>query len=728
MSDLHLFSASFLGVLGGSHLKSKVILLLLCIMLLIVLCVCCNLSTRWPAPAIEITEVRSDWGDILYDADGSYHGFIELYNNSDQAVCLDGWYLSDSTTNLKKYQITQCTISPYSYAIFWSNDAEDVSNLSVSGYFLGYSLQKEEPILLVNPSGRIIDSVTLPALEKGMAYAKGATGLWSTRAATPGSASTTAVSFDSTIVSAPTLSAPSGFYEGSLDLDIYASAGLTVYYTLDGSTPTTESLQYEGPLHLTDATSQENRYSMLTNVSSFEDVYTPNYPIPKIHVIRAIAVDSTGHISDEVSASYFIDYENRYGFEDVMMLSIITDPDNLFGDELGIYVLGDIGEANLAMADTSIANWSVKVPSNYTFSGKGWRRPVQLELFDSQHQLVATQDAGISIHGGWSVHHIQKSFNLYATQEADGTQVIFPGVFDSSSSSVMLRAGGFRDLYSTKIRDILNNNLVADRSVTVLDSVPCQVFINGEYWGLYNLQERISDGLLTSSYNVNENNLVVLKGYVVTGEPEDYALYSDILSFVTKNDMSLDENYAQVCEWIDVQSYIDYYCFQIYVANCDSVANNYGLWRTRYAVDDEYGDGKWRWILYDTDDSLGMVEGRTNLEADSFTDGHWSVDPLDDALFGSLMKNETFKLQFAKTFEEMAANNFSVANTNAEIDRLTQIYMPAAVVSHHRFLDESFTEEDYLEHIQVIKDFFAQRYTYIHQHMVNDLGLEEYGY
>lgn len=706
-------------------MRDKRCLLLFCAFLVLMIGAGSFLNDHLDSAGVEITEIRSDWGNVLRDADGLCHGFVEVYNSSDTAVSLNGWHLSDNTLQLDKYTIVNCEIAPHSYQVFWSNSIEDVQNMDIAldGAFLGFSLETDEPIVLTDPDGHVVSKARIPALDKGESYAKEQGDVWGIRAASPGEENPLEL-LDREKAEAPVFSLPSGFYEGTVQLEIYAQPGTEIYYTIDGSTPDETSMHYEGPLVLTDATSQPNRYSMLQNITTIESlIYSPAHDVPKIHTIRAVAIDEKGHISDPVNGSYFLDYADRYGFQDVYMLSIITDPQNLFSDEMGIYVLGDVFEENKEKINFDKASWIYTARSNYNSSGKAWRRSVSLELFDTDKRQAASQMGALSIHGNFSTAYGQKSFNVYAQNKET---VIFPGVFDSSSSSAMLRAGGVQDSLSTKMRDVLNQNLVADRAVTVQDGIPCQVFINGEYWGLYNLQERINEGLITSSFDVNENNLVILKNeIVVAGEPEDLALYTQVLEYAEGNDLSLSEHYQQMCEWIDMQSYIDYMCFQIYIANCDAIYNNVACWRTRNIVDDEYGDGRWRWILYDTDASAGMIPDRTVASVDSFSGGNWGTPPMEDLLFSSLIQNEEFKRQFAESFIEIAQNNFESSHVLKKIEQMEKVYWPASVISHRRFWDEDFPEHYYTANVQLIKDFYSGRYEHIYQHMLTNLGLEE---
>ena len=286
----------------------------------------------------------------------------------------------------------------------------------------------------------------------------------------------------------------------------------------------------------------------------------------------------------------------------------------------------------------------------------------------------------------------------------------------------MLRPGGIRDWESTQFRDILNCKLIEDRNLTILEGIPCQVFVDGEYWGLYNLQERIDNGLIAREYDIDIDNLIVTKqDYVVEGDDRDYALYEAVEDYAKKHDMSKDYYYERVADMIDIQSFIEYHCFEIYIANVDSISNNYACWRVRETSDEPYCDGKWRWIIYDTDDSTGIIEELSEPEVDSFTGGHWGPTCFDDPLFAALLENEDFKNQFVETFVDMADNDFAFTKVNEKIDEYTDAYIEAAVLSRHRFGKPEYTEEDYLEDVEVYRDFFKRRRDYILEHLETNL-------
>lgn len=662
---------------------------------------------------IRINEVCSHNQTVTYNRQGEFEDYVELYNFSDEEIDLTGFYITDSHGNSNKYVIKDVVLGAGEYEIFYVN----ASN--------GVAVSDGDVLYLSNSQGKILDSVEVPILDIDKVYAiNEENGEWEmNKSPTPAMSNLNSQIEEKVVIEdenvIPIFSKANGFYEEEFMLEITSPQGWDIFYTLDGSTPTEDSIRYKGPILIEDVSYKENIYSSIENIS-VEEVYVPNFMVDKCNVIRAIAISNeTGVYSKEAYASYFIGYEKRYGYEDIYVVSLITDKENLFSEDKGIYVVGNVGAWNWTEDGTDI--------TNYSCEGKGWRRDAHIQLFDTNRKERYSQDIDISIHGGWSVVFNQKSFNLLGKDRIDGEKsYVLPGMFGDKSTSLMLRAGGYRDLFSTKFRDKLNHDLVEDRNITVLKAIPCQVFLNGEFWGTYNLQERIDKGLIENKYGVKEEDVVVIKNTnVVGGDEEDYQLYSNVVKYARNHDLSDPIFYSEIEKMIDIQSYIDYYCFQIYVANCDSVANNYSCWRTKNIKDEAYYDGKWRWILYDTDDSLGMVDGLACHYTDSFNEGHWTTNPMQDDLFKALLKNEKYKRQFVETFLEMAEINFDCNYTNEIVNSYCEEYMQATVLSHRRFLNEQYTEELYLEEVEDIRKFFYKRKEDIVEYMVKNFKIED---
>lgn len=677
---------------------------------------CCT-NKEYLSESIVISEVCSRNQRVIYDKTGEYVDYIELFNPTKHTIDISGYMISDKETNEFAQIIEDSYIESGEYKII---------------YIYNFGISDNETIKLSDRRGNEIDRIKVPILAADSVYALDFSGnKWRVMPATPARENVVQENNEIIIsenIEKPFFSVEPGFYDEAFYLEIDSLDGTEVYYTLDGTEPNENSLLYSGPIYIEDVSYKENKYASIENISTRDDAYVPENSIDKINIVRAIAVnDETREKSKETIGSYFIGYESKYGYNDIYTISIIMNPEDLYDYEKGIYVTGKVCDDNWdEEAAKNSSSYKKTALANYKKEGKGWRRNANLEVYGKNRKLEHEQFIELGIHGGWSVAHNQKSFNLYAMPEKDGIEYLCEGLISNKETTLMLRAGGYRDLFSTKFRDVLNHRLVEDRNIGILRAIPCQVFLNGEYWGLYNLQERIDGSYIEEHYGIPKSNVVMLKNKkVVEGEEENYQLYAKVVEFAANNDLSIAENYEIIKKYIDIQSYIDYYCFTIYVANCDSVVNNYGLWRSKTVKDTGYCDGRWRWILYDTDDSAGMVKLDTMTQAhvNSFTDGYQNASPFEDELFSSLFENEEFRNQFAETFLEMAEMNFEPDRVSSMIDQLYMEYVEGTVLSHQRYISSDYAEDQYWSEVYVVRDFFARRQDYILDYMYQTLEL-----
>lgn len=674
---------------------------------------------------------------IIYDKLGEYNDYVEIYNPSSETIDISGFALSDNKSNLTRYIFPEgSVIENGGYLVLWGAEGSFYSWAEEdSASYLRFSLKAGETVYLSNAAGAVIDKVKIPSnIARDVSYSRlpdAAVHIdkWTVAEATPGERNAMQIQEPEPLSNVEVIfNAASGFYDDSFLLEMSAGENCDIYYTLDGTEPTKDSTSYDGPIWITDISDTPNKYADIGSISLIDDVYLPIQPVEKANIIRAVAIDEEGKKSHDSSAVYFVGYEGKDGFEDMAVISLITDPDNLFGFENGIYTTGAVWEMNRERTEEfrqEEEEWFYHVPANYSRRGKGWQREAAMQYFDKEGNLIHKQQIGLRVRGGpWSNICNQKSFNLFAMPEKDGNPYVCEGLFGRKESSLMLRTGASRDMYATNIRDVLNQTLVADRNVGIQEYEPCQVFLNGEYWGLYNLQERMDASYFASHYGVEKDNVIVYKNaWIRIGDEQEQNLYLDMVDFAVNNDLSQDENYEQMQQMMDIQSYIDYFCFEVYVANCDSVGNNYGLWRVRETGSGPYEDGRWRWFVFDMDDSTGLIPGHTDADTDSFKEGNWQKNILDDELFTALLQNAEFKARFVTTFMDMANGNFNTEKVFAKIDELTERYCDAAVMSHKRFQDENADEAGYYEAVSVLKDFYGKRYDYITAYMKQDFSL-----
>lgn len=515
---------------------------------------------------------------------------------------------------------------------------------------------------------------------------------------------------DAKIYTELTFSKDSGFYEEPFELEIYAPPGTDIFYTLDGSDPDENALLYAEPIRIEDATQNDNVYSMQTDMARF-GYPLPSYPVDKCNVVNAAYRDSDGNFSGTESRSYFVGYEAKTGYDGLNIISIVTDPDNLFDYDAGIYVRGRGYDEYPDKEDTIASAKS----SNYYQRGYAWERSANINFFDTEKRLLLNQECGIRIQGGWSRTFLPKSINVYARKHYSGQGRFYTDLFNTQymADTITLFAGG-NDSVSI-LRDALISNLISNRAFSKMNYVPCAVFLNGEYWGFCWLTEKYDDKYLKYYYNIEANNIIMIKGEILAeGEENDYELYTEMMDYISDTDLTIVSNYQYACELIDVQSYIDYYATQIYIGRLrDWPGSNEALWRARELGTGEYEDCKWRWMLYDVNDSV--ASHLTSVDTFAIT--------MDSSpMFNNLCQNEDFKKQFTITFMDLVNTSFANQNVDSVISEFVDLMEGPMHVHIKRFYDTENAPK-YMDAVAEIQNFLDNRKPYIVQYLKDDFGL-----
>lgn len=654
---------------------------------------------------VVINEVCSNNFSAARDENGNYSDYIELYNPAMVPVSLTGFSLSDSKTETQKCLLDTVIIPAKGYYIVWA----DGSSGSEVGHAEFKISREGETIYLSNQKNEIIDSVEIPKLDYNTAYARKEDGAdtWVRQTASTGISNNNRDEILEVKGEKPIFSVKSGFYEEPFELTITADEGQIIYYTLDGSNPTTDSLQYQGPILIEDASLNDNVYSARDDLS-VQMEYIPDYKVDKATVVRAMAYDEKENaVSDIETETYFVNFEKKEEYNGYPIASLVTDPDSLFDRDIGIYGNGKAMEDVIASGETPSYT-----DSNAFNSGKEWEREAVLQLFDENHRIEMQQKVGIRIAGQSTRNAVQKSFNIYAREIYDSHDVLEYEFFDEMQySSVKLRNGGTAHAES-KFLDPFLQSLSAERAVAIQDSNLCVVFLNGEYWGIYNIRERYREDYFKNHYGISESNVWMIdSGAPAIGSWDAWNAYDEMVTFISGNDMTVPENYAKACELLDVQSLIDFYCVNLYIDNNDvAFDKNIAMWRSTQMGETEFEDCKWRFMLYDLDGAVN------NPESNTFVDSEWwkeNFGLMDEPVMRSLMCNEAFKQQFYETFLDIANTTFSYDRVHKELAKWKDIYAVQAVKSHRRFISEDITLEDYENYIDKIDDFFKRRPEYI---------------
>jgi len=373
--------------------------------------------------------------------------------------------------------------------------------------------------------------------------------------------------------------------------------------------------------------------------------------------------------------------------------------------------------------------------ANYNQKGPEWERPANIEIFEDGKSVVS-QNVGIRTKGAASRAWAQKSFNIFTRQDYGKGEVeydLFEGkATKEKNNKVIDKFNGFtirnggNDNMAGFFRDSVNQSLVGDRDMATQATSECILFIDGEFWGIYQLMEKYNSDYFKSHYGIKKNDVALVKnGKLEDGNDQDLSDWNNLLNEISKADMTSDAVYQQIAEKLDIQSFIDYFAAQIYWGNHDWPSNNNAAWRSN-AVDPEnpYADGKWRMVLFDTEYSANLADkvnevGPTYNCFSQFGGsggmGGWGGfmgggGGLSGA-FTNLMKNAEFKKQFEISFMDMANYNFDTKKTTEAINYYKG-FKQQILDTYKRFPSSKHThnEATFDEDYQLLETFYNTRY------------------
>ena len=672
-----------------------------------------------------INEVCSTNKTSLKAANGTSPDWIELFNAGDSAIDLSGVGVSDGSKNRYKFTFPAgSSLKSGAYLIILCDDTDAVTGELHAAFKISAA---GETVYLTAPDGSDIDTVVLPELDADVTNGRMPDGSSDFALLNP----TPDKSNDSAAVvyrvEKPEFSAEGGFYDAAFGLSLSDAAGNSIYYTLDGSDPRTSptAVQYSGEIRIYDNTGDANKLSAITDIS-LRPYSAPNYNVDKGIAVRAVSRDASGNYSAVATNNYFVGKSASY-YTDMKVLSISTDSANFFDRKTGIYVVGEQYDRwkNSGAFDPNLDLGSCDNPTNYNSEGREWERPCNIQVFE-QGKLKYTGDVGVRISGNWTTAFPQKSLTFYARTEYgsnkmqydffEGGAVDIDGAKIKEYKKVTLRNGG--NAYdNARFRDDLNQSLAEGLQLGRQAKYDYIVFLDGEFWGYYSMQEKLDDNYIESHYHVDADNVTTVKvGKEYDGLASTYQSFEQFWNWAMSADMSNSANYQRVCDTIDVQGLMDFVAFQSYIVNWDCLLNNnnWMIWRADETDStNPYADGKWRFLLYDTEYSTGY-DGQSSLSRNYFKymDRSNQIKSLS-SLFFKLMNNAGFKAQFYDTCTKVYQKNFDYATVSAKIDGYANKLNAAVTDTFQRF----GVGADFRSNVKIVRNFFSKRGAYAQHHL-----------
>lgn len=573
------------------------------------------------------------------DADGDSEDWLELYNNSDQAVSLAGWSLTDDPLEPQQWLLPDIQLAAGAYLLIWASD----KGLAVAGEPLHTNFKVSsdgETLYLHDQTGALKHSLEVSGLRSGTSV-----GLSNTHQATvfydaptPGAVNSMQ-EYAGVITAELTFSAVGGPNSPAMVMIGGAQPGQEIRYTLDATIPTANSDLYQG--------------AIMT---------------PENIAIRARAFADTFIPSQDVSRTFLADATH-----DIPVITLITEPVNFFDNDYGIYVLGD--------------DYERAAPNYGANFWEDWERPIHFALYETPGELAIEFNAGVKIFGGWSRSiNTQKSLAFFSRTRYGTNKFkypFFPELDYDKYNNFILRNSG-NDWNNTMLRDLAMTSLMADTDVDYQAGRPTAVYLNCDYWGLHNLREKTNEHMLAKKHDIDKDdiNLLELNAEVVEGSAEEYLA---LTAYLSEADPTTQAFYDSVAAQVDLSNFIAYYTAQIYIVNTDWPHNNIKFWNSPTTP--------WRWILYDTDFGFGQsFSGEVSTNTLEYATGNIAQTDNGGGFGGGgfgggfggvsnppewatlvpskLLQNPTIQAQFINFFADQLNSRFLPAHVEAHITNL----------------------------------------------------------
>ncbi|MBD3639029.1 MAG: CotH kinase family protein [Crocinitomicaceae bacterium] len=631
---------------------------------LITAIVVCVSMTTWSQ--VIINEYSCSNRSVQQDFFGDYSDWVELYNIGASSFDISGFYISDNPNNMSKWQIPAGTVVPaggYQMVFFSKRDTMVGGELHPQ---FGLTQTKNEWIILTSGGGSVQDSLYIDMMtQKDHSYGRTTDGdvNWSIfTTPTPGAANAGGMNY---YTAKPTMSVAAGFYSGAQSVTLATTdASATIYYTLDGTRPTTSSTAYAGPINISNTT-----------------------------VLRARAFSSDPNVPPSFTET------NTYFINESFTVPVLS----VCGDQI-----------------TAFLNDAAPGSFSNNFDGA-------FEMFEADGSQVSEGEGYYNKHGNDSWAYNQRGFDLVVRDEYGYTNAVRHPVFPSKNRDeyqrLIIKAGA-NDNYpfsngGAHLRDAMIHTLSqqADLRMDERTSRFFVVFVDGAYWGLYDVREKVDDSDFTEHYyNQDKFNIHYLKTWGATwaeygGNPA-ITEWDNLKNYILTGDMTDPAQYNYVKSVYNTGSLIDYVVLNSYVVTSDWLNWNTAWWHG--LIQPPLGDKhKWRYTLWDNDASWGHYINYTGIPNTNPDADPCNPETLPDPggqghvpILNKLMDNDEFRQEYVTRYADLMNSYFSCDYMLALLDSFVNVMTPEMPGQINRWGGNIATWE---ANVQVLRDYITDR-------------------
>lgn len=607
--------------------------------------------------AIDRQSVWINEVSAVSEAKSGKKDWIEIANGGSETVNLAGYFLSDSTNNPYKWEIPDISISPGSYAVIYASGKPSLQTESVAGFGLSAA---GDTLMLSSPKGYMLDvfetGVLRPGFSSGRAYGDESGERVFFNNPTPGQ--TNGGDTVTKYAAQPSFSQPGGYAEGTVELEIISETpGAAIYYTLNGARPTTSSQLYTAPIEISSSTT-----------------------------VKAIAV-ADNMLSSEMAVSTYL-FEEKHT---VPVMCLSADP----AEFTRIY---------------SVTQIMVKL-----------EREGYVEYYEDDGKLGVAFPAGLRVAGASTRTARQKSLNLNLRGGYGQSEVTYPFFKDFEHvtfSSLRLRNSG-QDRNYARLRDAYCALASRDMNIDYAEYRLVAVYVNGEYYGLYDLRENQKDDYYAYRHGTTDDNIERIKRnqYALSGSSREIQA---VRAFARSKNLNDEALYAEFCEMVDADSMMDYLVAQTFFGNHDMFNQKYGR-----AIDYTF---KWRLLFFDLD--LAMKHKNINLLRSYFNPA--GVPSADGTLTNmdlqcGLLKNDGWKEAFIERYAYHLNNTYTKEKLLALLEEMVAEMEPE-MQRHINKWGSPSSVSAWLRNVDEVRDFLTDRTQIAKQHLKSffNLSTERY--